>query len=207
MTRPELLTRPKRKNRLFPILCSILLIIVLLLVVAEFRFVRRYTPVCVEGPSMRNTLQDGDWLYADGERTPRRGDIVIVDVRNFKDATGENVFKGREISFIVKRVIAEEGDTVFASDGKVFLRRAGEEEFFPLDEPYVSGRTGDFDLVTVGAGELFIMGDNRPVSDDSRRFGAVPASFVTGVVPQWALDYKGVITGWENFRESIRDLF
>lgn len=206
MTRPELLTRPKSKNRLFPILCSVLLIIVILLVIAEFLFVGRYTPVCVEGRSMLNTLHDGDWLYADGERTPCRGDIVIVDVRDFKNASGQNKFS-EKISFIVKRVIAEEGDTVFASGGKVFLRRAGEEEFFPLDEPYASGRTNDFDLVTVGAGELFVMGDNRQESDDSRRVGAVPASFVTGVVPQWALDCKGAITGWENFRESIRDLF
>ncbi len=206
MTRPGLLTRPKRKNLLFPILCSVLLIIVLLLIIAEFRFVRRYTPVCVEGRSMLNTLQDGDWLYADGERTPCRGDIVIVDVRDFKNASGKNVFS-ENISFIVKRVIAEEGDTIFASGGKVFLRRAGEQDFFPLDEPYANGRTNDFDLVTVGEGELFVMGDNRRESDDSRRFGAVPASYVTGVVPQWSLDYKGAITGWENFRESIRDLF
>ncbi len=155
---------------------------------------------------MLNTLHDGDWLYADGERTPERGDIVIVDVRNFKNASGKNIFS-ENISFIVKRVIAEEGDTVFASEGKVYLKRAGEEKFFKLDEPYVNGRTNDFDLVTVGAGELFVMGDNRQESDDSRRVGTVPVSFVTGVIPQWALDYKGAITGWENFRESIRDLF
>ena len=84
----------------------------------------------------------------------------------------------------IKRVIAVEGDTVACCiDGKVTINGA------PIDEPYVYlfGDEQDdpkpmspFDPVTVPRGHLFVMGDNRHGSSDSRAHGTIPVSSVTG---------------------------
>lgn len=73
----------------------------------------------------------------------------------------------------IKRVIGVSGDTVRISDGKVYLN--GKE----LDESYALGNTfprGVTDEWTVGDGEMFVLGDNRAVSQDSRDIGVVKRS-------------------------------
>lgn len=128
---------------------ALTLVLVVLLV-----FVRT---VHVDGTSMVPTLQDRDQLLARSFLyTPQRGDIVVVDGYT---SYGEP---------LVKRVIGVGGDTVdidfetgeVSVNGKV------------LDEPYISApTTRQFDVrfpVTVPEGYLFLMGDNRPDSKDSR---------------------------------------
>ena len=129
--------------------------------------------VMVDGPSMRETLQDGDCLLM--VRTPlcgapEAGDIVVVR----KD--------GYKADPIIKRVVAVEGQTVdidFAA-GAVYVDGAA------LDEPYIRERTHleeglDFP-VTVPAGCVFVLGDNRNNSTDSRdpRLGPIDTRYLLG---------------------------
>lgn len=210
MTRPALLRgREEEKASPFSVLLSVFLALVLLFLLFEMWFLQKFTPVCVDGTSMMMTLESGDWLYADAEETPERGDIVIVDVREYKDEYGHALFQsgGEPISYIVKRVIALEGDEIYCQGHAVWLKRAGEGEFSRLNEPYAQGSTPDFGRYTIGEGEVFLLGDNRQVSYDSTETGPLYLRSVTGVVPEWAVNMKGAITGWENFRERFRGLF
>ena len=123
-------------------------------------FLFAFRVVVVSGPSMNRTLLDGDYLLLIdnlfcGE--PRQGDIVVATKDSFRD--GEP---------IVKRVIATEGQVVdidFA-EGVVYV------DGVLLDEPYVGTLTnlrGDVSFpLTVEPGCLFVMGDNRNDSMDSR---------------------------------------
>lgn len=77
---------------------------------------------------------------------------------------------------LIKRVIAVGGDTVEGKDGRVFVNGR------PLDEPYLPAgtQTSPFGPVEVPPGRLWVMGDNRGNSDDSRNFGTIPESSVVG---------------------------
>lgn len=135
----------------------------------------------VQNVSMQNTLVAGQrliedkWSYHFHE--PRHGDIVIIngpesDVR------------------LVKRVIALPGDVIDIHNGEVFLN--GER----LEEPYVKGQTfaGVVKVpFTVGAEQLFVMGDNREHSLDSRALGPIARSSIEGraVFRMWPIPKFG----------------
>ncbi len=132
---------------------ALLFALTIVLIVLLF-FVRT---VNVDGSSMLPTLQDGEQLLARSILyTPKRGDVVVID--------GYTGF-GKPL---VKRVIAVGGDTVNIDfeEGNVYVNDV------LLDEPYISERTHRaFDVtfpLEVPQGKLFLMGDNRPYSKDSR---------------------------------------
>lgn len=123
---------------------------------------------------------------------PRRGDIVVFDcppraacpppeggilpvrvLRGLLEAVGLRQPSTEEY---VKRVIALPGEVVQGANGRVFVN--GRE----LVEPYLPAAavTSDFGPVTVGEGELWVMGDNRESSSDSRVFGPIAESSVVG---------------------------
>ncbi len=210
MTRPTLLAgRDKKSFPLFTVIATILIAVILALFFFEMWFLERFTPVCVDGNSMLSTLQSGDWLYADAKDTPERGDVVIVDVKEYVNEYGHPLFQsgGQPITFIIKRVIATEGDEIFCENHSVWLKKRGEEAFSRLNEPYAQGKTPDFSMVSLKEGEIFVMGDNREVSYDCTETGPLYFRSVTGVIPDWAIEYKGAITVWESFRNNFRDLF
>jgi len=131
----------------------------------------------VIGSSMEPTLHTGDQLIV--EKVSRLfgaihyGDIVTVDAQGLPGHIGEKN--------IIKRVIGLGGDSIEIKEGKVF--RNGE----PLVEPYVHGLStlvGDpaHASVTLAENEIYVLGDNREVSLDSRRFGSVTRSRVIGHV-------------------------
>jgi len=132
----------------------------------------------VQGSSMEATLHDGERLlvnklaYRFGE--PKQGDIIVF--RYPKDPSRD----------FIKRVIAVPGDTVEISEGQVLLNGA------PLDEPYVRHFSYDsMGPLQVDEGEVFVLGDNRTNSDDSRFFGTVPLPNIKGraFLVYWPLQY------------------
>ena len=147
------------------------LVSALLVVVLVFTFLVRL--MGVSGPSMIPTLQDGDrlivvsgWLCGDY----KYGDIVIAYKESF------------DAEPIVKRVIATEGQTVDIDFtlGRVFVDGELLQEDYVNDLTYLDEGT-QFPL-TLGEGELFLMGDNRNRSSDSRdeRLGAVDERLIIG---------------------------
>ncbi|MDR3052505.1 MAG: signal peptidase I [Coriobacteriales bacterium] len=151
--------------------------------------VRTYAIQNYEVPSgsMEPTIMTKDRLLADSI-TYRFREIEYNDIVTFHDKTQE----GR---VLIKRVIAVGGQTVDLRDGKVVV------DGKILDEPYTHGKDSDplptqFDGVTltypytVPDDMIWVMGDNRTNSSDSRFFGPIPVSSVTGhaFVVYWPLE-------------------
>ena len=116
----------------------------------------------VDGSSMDNTLHDGEHLIiSDVFYTPKKGDIVVV-----QDLSKEALHP--ELSHpIVKRVIATEGQTVMISPrGEIYVDgELLEEDYIYIDDPYY---VYDPLFLTVPEDSVFLMGDHRNVSLDSR---------------------------------------
>lgn len=130
----------------------------------------------VDGPSMNNTLHDGEALAVSNLfYTPKQGDIVV-----FQDP--DSSVEGG----VVKRVIATEGQVVDIDFDNWEVYVDGEL----LDEPYIDREEysmRSFDVrfpLTVPDGEIFVLGDNRNHSNDSRAsdIGCVDTRFVFGKV-------------------------
>ena len=139
-----------------------------------FTFVGRI--VGVEGSSMEPTLRDGDMLLLQSiAYTPSQGDIVVL-TKPFGHVDGA----------IVKRVIAVGGQHVDIDYEAGTVSVDG----VPLDEPYIkeamveppAGTYETITSVTVPEGSVFVMGDNRNNSDDSRdtRLGTVDEQYILG---------------------------
>ncbi|MBQ3251828.1 MAG: signal peptidase I [Oscillospiraceae bacterium] len=116
--------------------------------------------VVVSGPSMNNTLYDGDWLLLLGNvfyTNPQQGDVIVASKDSFENGTP-----------IIKRVIATAGQTVDIDfqNGIVYVDGTA------IEEPYIRTATTTFEGVnfpiTVSEGCIFVMGDNRDNSKDSR---------------------------------------
>ena len=101
-----------------------------------------------------------------------RGDVVVFT----RPAKLEDP-SGTEPEDLIKRVVAVGGDTVVARDGVLYVNNQ------PMTEPYVQKGAGTFHLdeaVTVPKGQVFVMGDNRENSQDSRYFGPIPTDTIIG---------------------------
>ena len=134
----------------------------------------------VEGPSMRPTLVNAERLVVNKFiyrfKDPVKGEVLVF--RYPKDPSRD----------FIKRVIATPGDTIEMKDGRVFVN--GEL----LNETYILERTrGSYPLATVPEGHVFVMGDNRNNSEDSRfrDVGFVSRDLIKGkaVMIFWPFDH------------------
>lgn len=140
-------------------------------IMVMFTFFWRF--VGVQGPSMQPTLYENDWLaVASCPKAPKAGDIVIITQPNAFDEP------------IVKRVVATEGQTVDIHDGHVYLN--GEKIVETYISPDVMTEREDLDNypLTVPEGQVFVLGDNRSHSSDSRSsaIGLIDADYILGTV-------------------------
>ena len=185
--------RPARaRSALFEIAETLVLTVVIFLGIQAFVV----QPFEIQQRSMENTLLPGQYVLVD-KLTPRwapyaRGDIVVLDppTRFAEDTRGVP---------LIKRVIGLPGDGVELRAGKVFVN--GSE----LPEPYVYRDHGvpqstepSADRATqwlVPAGDLFVMGDHRHDSSDSRTFGPIEIAHVVGRawLRYWPINTFGVL--------------
>ena len=153
---PHNVNRVRRSNFILSYLHDLVFLIAGVLLVFSLLF----RIIVVSGPSMKNTLVDGDWLLLLDNAISKeydRGDIVVVSKKAYDNGTP-----------IIKRVIATEGQIVDIDFDEGIVYVDGE----PIDEPYVNTPTNleegvEFPL-TVDDDCLFVLGDNRNESKDSR---------------------------------------
>lgn len=133
----------------------------------------------VEGPSMRPTLETQERLVVNKFiyrfRTPEKGEVLVF--RYPRDKTRD----------FIKRVIATEDDTIEIKDGRVYVNDK------LLNEDYILEKTrSEYARATVPKGTVFVMGDNRNNSEDSRfvDVGFVPYDLIKGkaILVFWPVD-------------------
>ncbi len=126
----------------------------------------------VDGPSMEGTLHDGEHLIiSDLFYKPDYGDVIV-----FEDFSLEKNLRKP----IIKRVIALEGDTVrIDDDGTVFVNgtKIADEHKYLSGGAYLDSA---FEEYTVPENHVFVLGDNRNNSADSRTFGAISVDTILG---------------------------
>ena len=160
------------------ILETVLIALVIAILVRSF-VVERFV---VDGPSMEPTMWTDESLmvfkiaYRFGQ--PKRGDIVVFQYRY-------NPQKD-----YIKRVIAVGGDTVEMRLGRVYVNGQQREEPYVLNPGFYN-----MNVTTVPEGTIYVMGDNRTNSEDSRMFGPVSLGQLKGkaVLRIWPLKSMGVL--------------
>jgi signal peptidase I len=129
----------------------------------------------IPSPSMEPTLDVGDRVLVNKLsyklHDVHRGDLVV-----FERPAGASTGQDGEIKDLIKRVIAVGGDTIEAREGNVYVN--GER----LDEDYLEAGTptDNLPLTTIPEGRVFVMGDNRTNSEDSRIFGPIDENDIVG---------------------------
>lgn len=160
---------------------TVVFCVVIILLAAVFLYLKFavFTIVSVSQTSMNPTLNDGDILVAVKTDVPRRGDIIILNGNG---------------KVLIKRVVGLEGDVLWTEDGYLYretVDKNGKKSVEKLTEDYVLGKTyGIPERITVPADCVYVLGDNRQNSVDSRELGAINLNDVVGVVPKWSVSIK-----------------
>jgi signal peptidase I len=156
----------RRSARIALALVGPLTALLLALILVFFVF---FDTTTIDGTSMYPTLFNNDYvLITKGLARPQRGDVVVLHV----------LYQGKKEEW-VKRIVALGGDRVNVAGNMITVNGAGEQ--FPhmiID----GGATQPVEQVTVPAGQIFVAGDDRAVSLDSRFVGTFPVTSIHGRV-------------------------
>ena len=131
-------------------------------------------PFFVKGASMEPNFEDGDYLLVNEISyrfsAPKRGDVVI-----FRYPVDPS-------QFFIKRIIGLPGETIEIKDKKVTIYNKDKPGGFILDESYLAPEQETFgnSVTKLDDNEYFVLGDNRLESSDSRRWGMVNKTLITG---------------------------
>ena len=153
---------------------TVKIIAIAMLIVVPVRYLL-FQPFFVIGQSMEPNFEHGDYLIVDEISyrftEPKRGEVVV-----FK-------YPGNPTQRYIKRIIGLPGETVEIKDGKVDIYNGSQQ--LVLDESaYLSSSvdtTGGV-KIELGQNEYFVLGDNRTLSSDSRRWGNLPRENIIGRV-------------------------
>ena len=170
-------TKKRRSFGKFLVDCAYSLVsfaaLVMLMWAFVFSFVMR--TVQVDGISMQDTLQNGErMVLIRALYTPERGDIVVANRLDTTETEHNGVSTYREP--IIKRVIGVGGDVVEVTEDAVYVNGA------KLSEPYVHYENSHPGITYVPEGSVFVMGDHRNASTDSRHNGPVKLENIMGHV-------------------------
>jgi len=162
-------------------LLKVVIVALAIIIPVRYYFIK---PFYVKGASMEPTFFDHEYLVVDEIsyrfKDPVRGEVVVF--RYPKDPK----------QFFIKRIIGLPGETIQITDGEVYIN--GEL----IEEPYLDEDTltKQERLVTLQPDELYVLGDNREFSLDSRIFGPLPQEFIVGRtwIRGWPFNKIGTIT-------------
>jgi signal peptidase I len=150
------------------------IVIIALLIVVPIRYFV-FQPFFVRGQSMEPTFYDGDYLIIDEItyqfRGPQRGEAIVFSYPN--DPSQK----------YIKRIVGLPAETIVIEDGQITIYTDGlpqsldESDYLP--ESYTT--SGDLEI-RLDNNEYFVLGDNRAVSSDSRRWGPLPEGNIIGRV-------------------------
>lgn len=179
------------KNFLIFVLELIKIVVISLVIIIPVRYFL-IQPFYVKGASMEPNFYDHEYLIIDEIsyrfNEKERGDIVVFR------------YPKNPQEFFIKRLIALPGEEVQIRDGVVTIYNDQYPEGKILPEEYLAEGTSTYanneDRVKVGDNEVFVLGDNRGSSKDSRVFGPVNKSFVVG---------KVMLRGWPFSRAQFFD--
>ena len=152
----------------------------------------------VYGDSMSPTLESGDVLFTQKISTYfkkyDRGDIVVLDGSNMEGYT--------KSEYLIKRIIGLPGETVKIENGNVYIKPVGHGEYFLLEEKYLPegvkttmmdyGTAKGYNEIKLAENEYFCLGDNRPVSNDSRNLGPFTENRIVAVAVFRIYPFNGI---------------
>ena len=150
-------------------------IVKLFLLICIFFLIRNYVFFIsiVKQNSMNDTLHDGDILLVSciNPTKVKRGDIVII----------KNPISNSKHEYLVKRIIAYEGDYIEIWENILLLNDEILEEKYITYTKNTSNKYSGFQML-VPENHIFVMGDNRDFSNDSRNFGSIPIKNVVAKI-------------------------
>jgi signal peptidase I len=136
-------------------------------------------PFTIHQVSMRPTLQEGDRILLNRLvyhfRQPARGDIIVFHSPINADED------------LVKRIVGVAGDRIAVTGGKLWVNGVAQDEPYLLEQDF----SGEMAEIVVPDGDVFVMGDNRNNSGDSRLFGPIPTKVIIGsaLVVYWPISH------------------
>lgn len=147
----------------------------------------------ISGPSMQNTLHTGQFVLVNKIaylfHAPGRGDVIVFHEPD------------QPTRDLIKRVIGLPGDTIKMDRTNVWVNGV------KLKEPYITQESNYVALTeTVPPNEYFVMGDNRPVSEDSRMFGFVPKDYIVGraILVYWPLNQWNMLNTYSSVYSQLK---
>jgi signal peptidase I len=162
-------TRPKeKKSSVLGTIVEVVVIVAAAFAIAMLVQAFLIKPFTIHQVSMRATLEEGDRILLNRLsyhfRHEARGDIVVFHSPINADED------------LVKRIVAVGGDRVAISGGKLYVNGVAQDEPYLLEQDF----SGEMPETEIPAGQVFVMGDNRNNSGDSRLFGPISTDTIIG---------------------------
>lgn len=149
------------------------IVIIAIVIVVPIRYFL-FQPFFVKGQSMDPNFGNGDYLIVDEItykfKEPQRGEVIV-----FKSPLDSS-------QRFIKRIIGLPGEVVEIKDGRVIVYNDKEQQVLNESDYIPNLSTGGDLRISLGENEYFVLGDNRPFSYDSRRFGPLLKGNIIGRV-------------------------